>query len=450
MVYMLLFWFVAGWLIARWTDRRATTGLTLAYFLGLVLIHWFGALIYLFPAMEFQNPIPTRIGFEIATYGVVGLTIGVGLVRFLLPRKAIKTAEEDTFHVDEPLALIFFGLGLFVLLILQPLVGQVATVTAILSGLTQLTTVGICLGLWLAIKKRNQRKLLLWLLAAVLMPFITLLTTAFVGYGMNTLIAITAFLVAMHRVKAIHIPLVIVGAYLGMSLYVTYFEDRPDYRKQVWGEQIGLSERLSAVGAMITDFEFVDGDNTSHLYAIDIRLNQNNLVGLAANNVRRGARELGHGESIVFSFIALVPRAIWPGKPTVGGGGDIVSRYTGLHFERHTSVGAGQVLEFYVNFAEAGVVLGFLVFGAILAFIDRRAAYHLWGERLGLFILWFLPGLGFLQAGGNFVEITTTSVSSIVSALLVMQIANRSRKRQRKRHPMVFHSDRTSVSGIRQ
>ena len=61
--------------------------------------------------------------------------------------------------------------------------------------------------------------------------------------------------------------------------------------------------------------------------------------------------------------MGLVPRALWPDKPAVGGGGSLVTEYTGIPFEEGTSVGAGQVLEFYVNFGIPGVLAGFAGLG---------------------------------------------------------------------------------------
>ena len=49
-----------------------------------------------------------------------------------------------------------------------------------------------------------------------------------------------------------------------------------------------------------------------------------------------------------------------------GGGGTIVQDFTGIEFADGTSVGAGQVLEFYVNFGTWGVIGGFLLFGWLI------------------------------------------------------------------------------------
>ena len=106
-----------------------------------------------------------------------------------------------------------------------------------------------------------------------------------------------------------------------------------------------------------------------HLDALDKRLNQNYLVGEGVMRHREGEAELRYGTTV--ALWALIPRAIWPDKPAVGGGQDLVSQFTGIKFEEDTSVGVGQVLEFYMNFGMPGVLAGFAVFGFILMRLDQ-------------------------------------------------------------------------------
>src|SRR5205814_7729697 len=100
-----------------------------------------------------------------------------------------------------------------------------------------------------------------------------------------------------------------------------------------------------------------------HRGAIDRRLNQNFLVGAAAASLESGQVEYASGATLGNMIVALIPRAIWPDKPAVGGGGSVVADFTGIEFAEGTSVGAGQVLEFYVNFGTWGVIGGFLLLG---------------------------------------------------------------------------------------
>ena len=79
-------------------------------------------------------------------------------------------------------------------------------------------------------------------------------------------------------------------------------------------------------------------------------------------------------------------------------------------------------MELYVNFNTAGVLLGFIVIGAILGYIDRTAAYHLHDGNWSRFALWALPGISMLQVGGSLVEVTSSAAASVVVALIVGRI----------------------------
>ena len=79
---LILIWLAVGislaWLVNQ--KQRGSAGLSLAYFLGLSLIHVPGALIYL-DAGESDH---TRIGFEQTIIGMVAFLGGVMLARLFM------------------------------------------------------------------------------------------------------------------------------------------------------------------------------------------------------------------------------------------------------------------------------------------------------------------------------------------------------------------------------
>ncbi len=78
-----------------------------------------------------------------------------------------------------------------------------------------------------------------------------------------------------------------------------------------------------------------------------------------------------------------------------------MARATGLRFAAGTSVGAGQALEFYVNFGWAGVVIGFVLLGLVLGALDAGLGTGLSqgdGRRV---LTAALPGLALLQLAGT-------------------------------------------------
>jgi hypothetical protein len=158
--------------------------------------------------------------------------------------------------------------------------------------------------------------------------------------------------------------------------------------------------------------------NENHRTALDQRLNQNYLVGTGVMSHREGLVELWYGATV--PLWALIPRAIWPDKPAVGGSGDLVAQFTGITFAEGTSVGAGQVLEFYMNFGMAGVLAGFVVFGFILMRLDQGVMRALAMGDLAGMVRRVLPGLALLAPLGSLLEILVAVVSASITAQLLV------------------------------
>lgn len=445
LILLLVSWLLAG-LVVRSSmsmGQMCSVGLPLAYFVGLFLIHVPGAAIYLVEGHFYRDPEIVLNGFRLTTYGLWAFVVGVIMVQFFSSQRRLaffkkaKSGMTISLKNLEQMAILFFATGLVTQLVIIPLIGPVATLTSLLAGLASLSVVGVCLGIWRALLIRNKKHFTIWLLLAFTFPFITLTHNAFLGYGVHKLVVVIAFVVGLIRIRPKQIVLLLLLTYLGLSFFVTYIQERTVLRDLVWQQGAGYSERIGQIENMFLGFELFNTGDESHLNAIDLRLNQNYLVGLAIENHEIGGKELANGKTLWFSVVALIPRVLWPGKPDVGGGGNVVADYTGLTFSRGTSVGAGQVFEFYVNFGVIGVIFGFLVFGFVIKLVDQKAALSLASGDYRSFIMWFLPGIGFLQAGGNMVEITTSVGAAIGSALVAIAFAqrylhNRSNRRQQQ------------------
>ena len=126
--------------------------------------------------------------------------------------------------------------------------------------------------------------------------------------------------------------------------------------------------------------------------------------------------EYASGDTFRTMIIGLIPRALWPEKPAVGGGGTVVRDFTGIEVAEGTSAGAGQVLEFYVNFGTLGVIGGFALFGWLLGRMDSRVIECLYQGDQRRFLFWFLISLALLQPGGNLLEVFTSAVGAAVTA----------------------------------
>src|SRR5262249_36868385 len=164
----------------------------------------------------------------------------------------------------------------------------------------------------------------------------------------------------------------------------------------------------------------LDLSSPNHIAALDGRLNQNWLVGVAVMSHEDGSAPFAYGATT--PIWALIPRAVWPDKPGIGGSGSIVTDYTGIRFPEVTAVGAGQVFEFYVNFGIPGVLVGFFGLGYLLMQLDRGIMRSLAADDLRGFLLRAMPGLMLLQPGGSLLEMLVGCLAAYGSAHIVISL----------------------------
>jgi hypothetical protein len=424
MLDLLFVW--AGLLIAlvRFAIGRPGRGgaLTLAYFLGLSLIHVPGVLPFLEPGSGLAGWDETQIGFEMTIFGMAAFVAGAVLARWLAGQRAAETRAPSRWRAQgfQRLGRRALTLGVVAYFVIMPLSGRVPSATSIVSSCGTLLIIGVWLALYGAAAAADWARMLATLALLPLLPIATLVTGGFLGYGVYWVLSTVTFLFVIARRRTwfyVSMPVVV---FLGLSLFVTYMGQRAGIRDVVWQEQTGMLDRLDRVSAIVTEFQVLDLASPEHTTALDLRLNQSGLVGAAVIYHESGAAAFAYGGTI--PPWALIPRAVWPDKPQVGGGLSVVSEFTGLRFAEGVSVGAGQVLEFYVNFGIPGVLIGFLGLGCLLMQLDERIMRSLAvGDMRGLF-LWAMPGLMLLQPGGNLLEILVGYVAAYICAHLVISL----------------------------
>jgi predicted membrane channel-forming protein YqfA (hemolysin III family) len=405
--------------LSRWRRKASGAGLVLAYVLNLWLIHWPAALIYLLPWYAYQDPHVVELGFQQSTYAIVAFGAGSVLLAPFALRLFGRPAPEVARRVPDPrLSRMYLVIGLVSYLVLLPLAGVIPTATALVSAGWNLVVVGLALSCWHAWQEKRKRKFIVWLLASMGLPLLTTVSEGFLGYGTFALITVLTFIATFYRPRWRLVAAGLVLGYFGISLYVSYMRDRKEIREVVWGGA-SIVDRFHRMFSTLGDLEWFDPYDNTHLFRIDDRLNQNYLVGTSVLYLGTGFERFAAGETLWHAVVALVPRAIWPGKPLVGGSGDLVSRFTGIEFAQGTSVGVGQVLEFYVNFGTAGVAVGFLFLGIVITVFDSMAWLYLQKGDWQTFTLWYLPAIGLLQAGGSLAEVTASTGAGLATALLV-------------------------------
>ncbi|HUJ71555.1 MAG TPA: hypothetical protein VLZ30_04885 [Verrucomicrobiae bacterium] len=418
----LLVWVVVGLAIAlRSRDpARYGVGLTLTFILNMAMNHWFGALVCMLPWYLPSGADFVTTGFELSTLGIVGFAVGCFAVApFVSPDHHDRAEESVSIWPWRPRVLRIYtlvGIGSYVAMAVGA--SRVPSLTAVLSAGFNFVLVALCLAMWYAQLRGEHTRQHLLLAAAFALPFFTMVTQGFLGYGVGYLILVFSFylLLSRHRVKLLLVSLPL--AFFALSFYVTYMRDRNEIRETVWGGQ-AYESRVDAIWHMCTTMELFDPLDPKHLGRIDVRLNQNRLVGTAALRLQN-MRGYAHGETLWMALIAIIPRAIWADKPEYAGSMDLVSKYTGITFQQGTSVGMGPIFELEINFGSIGVFLGMLLLGVLLGVADRRAGAALRLDDPLTFGKWFLIGIITQNALGSFAETT----ASLAAALILVSIVN--------------------------
>lgn len=416
----LLVWVAIG-LIAALKSRGPaprSVGLTLAFIVNMALNHWFGALVCFLPWYSPSGHDYVAEGFGLSTLGMIGFAVGCFLIApFVLPSHRDDENWPDASWWPPRVLHTFALVGIGSFLAMAVGVGRLPSLSAVFATGFNFVLIAVCLAMWRAQQRGESKRAHGWLAAAFVLPFFTMVTQGFLGYGVVYLIVVFSFylLLSRHRVKLLLATLPL--AFLALSFYVTYMRDRLEIREVVWGGE-AYGSRIGRVWQTCRTIEWFDPLNPKHLDRIDQRLNQNRLVGAAVLHLRN-THSYANGETIWMALFALIPRAVWADKPEYAGSMDLVSKYTGLTFAEDTSVGMGMIFETYVNFGRHAVFLGLLLIGVIVGVTDRKTAVALHTGQPLVFGRWFLVGIIMMNVLGSFAEITASLAGAFILTFAV-------------------------------
>jgi len=269
-----------------------------------------------------------------------------------------------------------------------------------------------------AARKGDTERMWLWLGSTLMFPFVTITLMGFASYGGAA--AGTVWAMSYRFIETSHRS--------GSGTDADALQ-RPDFLHQLHagthrhpGASLGgsgLQARINSVQKILYNFEPLNLKSQLRMETIDGRLNQNDMVGKAVRYLQAGRVWVCRGWHSLHRCYRVDSRIIWPSKPNIGGSGGLVSRFTGQKFAESTSVGVGQVLEFYVNWGLTSVIIGFLLYGCLIQYLDQRAGEGLITGDLWMAVKWALPGLSLMQAGGSLAETIGSLAAGVVFIVLM-------------------------------
>lgn len=414
-----------GAAIALLQRQGQSFGLPVAYLICLASIHLPGALAHWLHPWALPGYPETVEGLKITSLSMLSFVVGIGWIEWRQQR-FLKVANQSRaiLRVDPRFWRFCAQWGLMVGFILSPL-RILPSVGAVIQNAGLLWIAGVILAIrFHSSAKGNPRALLRWVGVSLINPFLSLFGQGFLSYGITALTQVYSFLLVRRRRLLQSLAAVAFASYLGLGIGVTYLATRDDIRAAVWGG--GTAEqRIEAIAGTLGQLTLFDPSDIKQAELLDLRLNQNFLVGASAFSIESGRIQLESGRTFLDAVIALIPRALWPSKPVVGGSGDLVSNAAGILFAEGTSVGIGNVMELYVNFGFWGIAMGFAALGALLRWLDLRAFRAEARGDYQLYLSSLMPALASIQPGGSFAEVTSSVAAAWIAARLWFQVWKR-------------------------
>src|SRR5579862_2378138 len=244
-LWVALFMALSLYLVVRhWRDESGV-GLMLAYVVSFGVLHGLTPILYLLPWYWNARLPLTEIGLHESTFALLALAIGAEIATFVTRPQvmpvAVLPSPDHPFPplpaptpVDPRVVTALVAIGLVMYAVVLPLAGYVPSLTAVASAGSTLALAGVALKCWNAWEMGRPRVVLAWLAVCGVLPWVTVITQGFLGFGFAALLVELSFVAGFYRPRWKFVAASLVIAYLGLSTYVTYMRDRREIRAVVW------------------------------------------------------------------------------------------------------------------------------------------------------------------------------------------------------------------------
>lgn len=398
-----------------WFFSKSVAGLGLCQWFSMAINHFFGELFI----SRNENYISidrnaSVIGYQISAWCIVGLFGAFFTVLY----SDFKSANSKVIiNINKPTAksgLFAIVFGLICYFILSGILSFIPSSRSILSAGLAFSAGGLAWFYLAVFKTRGSTAGLAIASLMFIFPILTVVLNGFMGYGIQAILGVAGVVMATYKPRSVLLFLGPILLYLGFSLYPSYMASRTNIREKVWGEA-ELGSRFETTFSTISDnWQWFNPGDDIQMEILNSRMNQNVLVGYSQEYIQEGKVNFADGETIFDGLLALIPRAIWIDKPITAGSQGLVTRFTGIKFSEGTSVGIGNLMEFYINFGYLGVVFGFYFIGLGLYSLDSKAGQAIDTNNPSLFFVCLVPGQSLMNSIGSFVEWGPSFVGAVV------------------------------------
>lgn len=210
----------------------------------------------------------------------------------------------------------------------------------------------------------------LFFLAVIPLETVTRLNTGSVSHVMLYYMMMFVIRLAVRNRISVFLPLVIFGAFILVNPV------KMQYRKLVWNPQV--SSQMSSIDKTRLIIELMDGywlagTQGNERVEENLRGRTDNLYLLrVVQDSTPSYVPYWNGETYESAVYILIPRILWPDKPTINTGNSFGHRYFILHEnDLTTALNLPWIIEAYANFGVEGIVVVFTLLGIMFGFLKQ-------------------------------------------------------------------------------